>query len=371
MGGIQESALDVIVYPLLQLMLRLTLVLIVSIGVYVAIYSYFLPKALVREPVYFDYTAKPQPLARVSLISAEKQWYYLKQQQQYESGTSRDSKRFLLPGSRYSIDLVFTLAKSPRNLDLGKFMVFLTTVDSTGDAIAKSARPVVMPYQSLATLVMDSCTKFPLRLVGLYQVDEASSIRVSVMNDYREPMTTGAFTELVELALSTSHVDLGEVFLSIMPVLGGVTYYMHYYPRWSFFIGVSIIMAFQVGLYIFYLVVTLAFRYVSSLSSLLQDTAQQDESDYVEQDEAQLNRRLSVSHDDGDVDQGGIGVGDGGRNAEPAGGGIRYRGGSGAQAYEEDAAREPTVARTWRSSALLNGDMPAGVLRRIIRQGPS
>lgn len=263
-------------------MLRLAMTfagaLAVSLLSYLAIYTYLLPKALIREPVYFDYSSKPLPTAKLSLLSLEKQWYYV--------GTKRLSstmaaspevkavRRFLHPGSRYSIDLSFSLAKSPRNLSLGKFMVYLTMVDSGGDSIAKSTRPVPIPYQSATSLFLDSWLKFPFRILGFYQLEETSAVRVSIMNDYREPISSGGSTEVVEIQLSTEAVDVGEVHLTIMPVLGGITYYMHYYPRLAFLVGVSLIMGAQISLFATYLILSFLVKYLSSLSAFLADERQ-------------------------------------------------------------------------------------------------
>lgn len=322
-----------ILLPLVDLALRLVVAFFVSLVVYLILYSYLLPKALVREPVFFDYMAKPNPTARISLVSLEKQWYYSNLKKSGgELGAGKgdvvpqqDSKRFLYPGYRYSIDLTFNLAKSQRNLDLGKFMVYLTMVDSTGDSIAKSARPVAIPYQSLPSLVLDSITKYPLRLFGLYQIEEASSVCVPIMNDYREPLAARSSTETVELILSTEVVDICDVFLTIMPVLGGITFYMHYYPRASFFFGVTLIMGIQISTYLVYFVVSFIYQYLSTVNNFIDDERQ-----------------------DMDMDEGGFirgVVGDGAA--------LEVEGGRGSRENPADiddgSDRESLVSSTWRS----------------------
>jgi len=214
-----SNAIELFVLPLMQLLVRLVVIFVLSFLVYIALYVYLLPKALVKEPVYFDYSESP-PVARISLLSHEKQWQYLKPN---SDGKRKETLRYLRSGSLYTLDAIFVLSKSTRNLDLGKFMVHATLVDSTGDAIAKSSRPVVIPYQSLPSLVLESLVKFPLRIIGLAQLQEASSIRIDLMNDYREPLANAPATELIELVLSTPNVDIGEVYLTIMPVLKGLT----------------------------------------------------------------------------------------------------------------------------------------------------
>ena len=173
-------------------------------------------------------------------------------------------------------------------------MVYLTMVDSTGESIAKSARPIPVPYLSKITLLLDAITKFPARILGLYQMEESTSVCVPVMNEYREPSSgAGSSTEVVEMSLSTDMVDIGEVFLTIMPVLGGISFYMHYYPRSSFLVGVSVIMGLQISVFVVYSIIAVAVKYLASLSNLLSDERQDldlDEGEYNPQIAAAANR---------------------------------------------------------------------------------
>ena len=313
----EGGARDVILWPLAMLVLRLVGAFAGSLFLYFGLYTYLLPKALVREPVYFDFTTKPHPSARIGLLSKEKQWHYVNTKRHGLGSSSAEEsggsslRRFLFPGFRYSVDLTFHLAKSRRNLDLGKFMVYLTMVDSSGDSIAKSARPVVVPYQSFPSLAIDSLTKYPLRLCGLYQLEETSNIRVSIMNDYREPLSAGASTEVVEMTLSTDAVDVGEVYLTIMPVLGGITFYMHYYPRASFLIGVSVLTGAQIALYVIFAVLSSIVKFISRMSDDSDERQDMDDGDY----DQPSDRNQGASGDGGGGGGGGAGDGGGGGNS--------------------------------------------------------
>ena len=63
--------------PLLRVLLILMTMCIVSTLAYYLLRHALLPKILLEEPLYFDYSRSP-PIARVSLLAHEKQWYYLK-----------------------------------------------------------------------------------------------------------------------------------------------------------------------------------------------------------------------------------------------------------------------------------------------------
>lgn len=213
-----NKGLEWVVFPALSIAARLIIIQVLSLVGYVLLYYWLVPKALVREPLFFDYSAVP-PVASVSLLSKEKQWQYIKDQMRPDGD---DFRRFIRAGSRYSFEAEFLLAKSSRNLDLGKFMLHVTLFDVTGDAIAKSSRPVAIPYQSVPTLLLDAVTLFPLRLLGVFRTEEASVVHVNLMNNFREPATLPS-TENVELKLSTAEVDIAAAYLTITPQLRGIT----------------------------------------------------------------------------------------------------------------------------------------------------
>lgn len=261
--------------PIIQyVFLFFLIVLFASMGYYFLNIK-LVPQALMSEPLYFDFS-QPTPIARLSILSRERQWYYTgtcmttnkKQNPKYDRSLPtasavnngrlstqklktmknrvkgaliNDSQqcigqgrtRFLRAGFRYSIDLIFGLANSPKNLLLGKFMVHAKVVDSEGDAVATSSRPVVVPYQSHITLLLDSLVKYPLRLLGLLKISEITNVVIPIMNEFREPLEVVTMstlsgipvtTEYLELQLSSADVDIDYVVVTVMPTLTGVTY---------------------------------------------------------------------------------------------------------------------------------------------------
>jgi Putative adipose-regulatory protein (Seipin) len=365
--------------PLLRIMFMLITMGIISILCYHLLRQALLPKALLREPVYFDYSKSP-PIAKVSLLANEKQWFYTRDcvpqdestrlyrgsqwtedfrnssstssPERIESDASVNSstsdsdtvslnsncpgracqteniptelcgrktrKNFLKSGSHYTVDVTFGLANSPKNLQHGKFMVLTTIFDSLGNAVAKSSRPVVVPYQSQVTLVIDALVKYPMRALGVIRSAEITDVSLPVMNDFVEPIqkdasstpvsvsvvspssaplsptgastSTGtsaiqpkpkpqpltpdgspATTEYLELQLSTADVDIDYAQLTIMPLLTGMTYYIYYFPYLSFILGVTLFTGLQVGFVLF----LMAAKFVASV--LLTDTDAQAE----------------------------------------------------------------------------------------------
>ena len=259
-----RSLLSILV-PVIQYAFIFLLMIVLSIAGYAWINFTFVPKALISEPLYFDFSRSP-PLARVSLLSREKQWHYtsdcwpidpqmhrtMKRNNNFSivdvdndvkdspkilerdvihECSGKDRKKFLRGGFRYSIDVMFGIASSPKNIQMGKFMVHTKVIDSSGSVVATSSRPVVIPHQSYVTLFLDALVKFPLRAIGVLKAAEVSDVLVSVMNDFREPYDLGGSspqsslltTEHVELRLSSADVDFNYAIISVMPALTGVT----------------------------------------------------------------------------------------------------------------------------------------------------
>jgi hypothetical protein len=243
--------IEKLLLPAVFTAMRFLLFFVISIILYVAFYRWMVPRALAKEPVYFDYSQSP-PIARVNLMSLEKQWSYV--DGRGSSGVSKNARGHFLRGDfAYMIDASFRLSKSRKNYELGKFMVFLDVVDSTGASLARSARPVAVPYQSASTLLLDSVCTFPLRVIGLTSAHETSRVDVSLMNAYWERAESGAATEVLELTLDSAVPDIVETTVTVMPVMRGVTAYMWHYPVLSAVLGVASFTTLQVSVYSWYL----------------------------------------------------------------------------------------------------------------------
>lgn len=272
---IQENAIDHIVLPALLMVVRVSFFFLTSVALYTLLYFYLMPRALVKEPIYFDYSTSP-PTATLNLFSAHKQWEYvsggLKAGTTLEDSSSPgsgSSSQFLRSDFVYSLDVGFTMAKSQRNFDLGKFMSTVSLIDGTGDLIAKSSRPVVMPYQSSVTLFLDSVIKFPCRIVGICSLNEDVIVHVPMMTEYREPKTSS--TESIELTLSSDKADIGAVEVTIMPLLRGIVYFMWYYPVLTALTIVSCFMGIQLALYGLYVLIAFVLKYFSEVGENNED----------------------------------------------------------------------------------------------------
>jgi hypothetical protein len=213
-----SSILIALIIPVLQLLAVMCLILVISVVSNLYFRRVSLPSALIHQRVYFNHLTN-NPVANINLQHSLKQWTYLKNDLIVE----RDSrKRFLKVDSLYDIHVVFSVHKSQRNYGIGTSAAVLSAVDSTGEVIAKSVRPVVMPYQSPVSLFLESVAFFPLRACGALEPSETVDLLVSFMIDYREPHAGLPPTEALEIALSVPALDISYAYLTVMPQLNGV-----------------------------------------------------------------------------------------------------------------------------------------------------
>lgn len=254
-----SGGLLTLLFPIVAFLTIGAVILLTSTIIYSSIRYSLLPKAIIHEPVYFNF-ATPEPVAKIDILTSNRQWVSIRdsnletaQKSYFESSRSEngvdetalpvlspsssssstrsarqdsavDYKRYLKPAATYTFHSTVLVAKSRRNVELGKFMISLRLFDSTSRVIATSSRPVVVPYQSPLSGALQTLFWFPLVLTGLLHVHEAHSVSVTFMDDFVEPGHMQPSTALVELTLSTAEADVVSTHLTVMPALYGITY---------------------------------------------------------------------------------------------------------------------------------------------------
>lgn len=99
----------------------------------------------------------------------------------------------------------------------------LSLVDISGDAIAKSIRPLVIPHQSDINLISESILFLPWRFFGYSIKDEYINVDVHLIDDYKEFIYDLPITSNVELTITPPFLSMPRVYLSIVPKLTGLT----------------------------------------------------------------------------------------------------------------------------------------------------
>ena len=205
-----------------------TVVLFVfAILVFLLMRGVLIPKAIHEETVYFDFAPEGpepyvKPFASVNLLSSRKQW---------------DATNFttLTPGEpppraltllqHYTVEVSMLLSRSPRNYEIGKFMLYSRLHDSSGHLLAKSSRPIVVPYRSSLSETIEIFFSWPLILIGAHQ--ETNQVSVELFNNYQESRLHPVAQ--VDMFLSRSDPDIERVTLSLLPQLRGLQHLFYRY----------------------------------------------------------------------------------------------------------------------------------------------
>lgn len=218
---------DKVIFPLIKIILILNILsCIAGISGYV-IRNWLLPSAVVNEIIYFDFHAQPQPIASYNLLNIEKQWEYIDRKHVEDMTVNRGGHKkriqYLTPGLSYHFDLELIVPLSKRNVDLNKFMLHMLIYDASGDAIAKSARPVVIYTQSDICRLFTSLWTYPLRMLGILPMSEGTYMYIPFVSDYKEPyLSNYPSTEVIDISISTHDADIDAAYLTIMPAMGSI-----------------------------------------------------------------------------------------------------------------------------------------------------
>lgn len=202
--------------PILKFIALVWAIFFAAIGLYYIIYQRYVPKLMLEEPIHFNF-AIDAPSAKLNLLMPNDHSGEILSSLHYGRPLA---EKYLRPGSIYEFSLKFTVAKSPRNQNIGKFMSYLTVMDRKDEPVARSARPVVVPYHSDLFLIADQIFKLPLYFLG---AEEAETIQILMLRNYKEPYNEAASTKTVEVSISRSDVDILHCTLTIYPELNWFT----------------------------------------------------------------------------------------------------------------------------------------------------
>lgn len=198
--------------PLLKFIGMLWLIFLSAIVMYYWIYQHFVPKLLLQEPVHFNFDHENPP-AQLNLLMPNDHSGEILSLSHYGKSLPR---KFLRPGSIYDFSLTFSVAKSERNQDIGKFMSYMSVVDKLDQVVARSGRPVIVPYHSRLSLLADRVVRLPYTLLGL---PETEILEIQMLRHYKEPYSEAEATKSVEITLSRPDVDIMDCHLTIYPEL--------------------------------------------------------------------------------------------------------------------------------------------------------
>jgi hypothetical protein len=172
--------LYVVSYPVVRVLFSFLAIVVLANMMYVILKVMFSPVGLVQDEVHFDFLHEDGPTANLTLVSSGQQW-------QLGPGIGSphlcdDRQAFLDKNTEYDITLAFTLARSRRNWDLGKVMVYLSLADCRGDRVAASARSMHLPFQSDVVHWADTLLRLPLYLTNL--LHDSETVNINMMRGF-------------------------------------------------------------------------------------------------------------------------------------------------------------------------------------------
>ncbi len=187
-----------------------------------------------------DGTGLPTPLllpvarGNITLGDYKDQWTY-SEYISFLPFKHRTYTNTLKVNTKYQIDTIFRIAKSPRNQEIGKVMVKMNLLaDTTSELIATSSRPLIVPFAPMIELTLRSALLVIPRMivsalnigggssshvtgaaVGNQWTDHYDTVVLNMFNDYEEVTVMGFRTKYIELILSNPEIDVAETLIRI------------------------------------------------------------------------------------------------------------------------------------------------------------
>jgi hypothetical protein len=163
----------------------------------------------------------------ITLGDYKDQWTY----SEYSSFMPFKQKTFSNPlklQTKYQIDIIVRVAKSPRNQAIGKVMIRMNLLaETTSEVIATSSRPLIVPFAPMMELTLRSMLLVVPRMVRSILkyhttwvsesdwTDHYDTVVLNMFNDYEEVAVLGYRTKYIELIVSNPEIDILETLIRI------------------------------------------------------------------------------------------------------------------------------------------------------------
>ncbi|GFN73696.1 seipin [Plakobranchus ocellatus] len=154
-------------------------------------------------------------------------------------------QEFLGPGQAYSVKLTLEVPESPRNRNLGMFLVAVNMFDISGVVSYTAERSTMLRYNSIITRVIDLIGWLPLYFFGFKENKQFISVLMfpHLVDNYYHP-SVGATVEI-----RSHEVEIYSCILTLSAKFSGLKYYLYYWPITSaMFAFWSNLIAFAVAL---------------------------------------------------------------------------------------------------------------------------
>ncbi|KAJ2159107.1 hypothetical protein GGF46_003262 [Coemansia sp. RSA 552] len=192
-----------------------------SVALYAAFYKLYVPLLLHQAPVHLQYP--PQGFGNTTATV---------------SFVPKSNYKFLSTSQAYTVSLDLDVPTSDANRQIGNFMVFLELCDRRARAVHRSARPSILPYQSLPVRLLATAVRAVPLALGLSR--EATRIHIPLL----EEMYDAHFSPVTSARIALSQpLQVYSAQISIRAQFAGLRYWMYYWrlPTSLLFIASAVV----------------------------------------------------------------------------------------------------------------------------------
>ncbi|KAJ2453987.1 hypothetical protein EV183_001827 [Coemansia sp. RSA 2336] len=186
----------------------ITIVILSSTLLYTIFYKLYVPQLLHQAPVYLQYppaSSAANTSAIVNFVPAS-------------------DYKFLSTSQAYSVSVDLHVPTSETNRRMGNFMVVLQLQNRHGKVVHESARPSILPYQSLAVQIMQTLVRAVPLALGFTQ--ESTLLHVplidTVYDKHFSPITSARI-------VLTKPIEVYQAYITIRARFTGLRYWMYYW----------------------------------------------------------------------------------------------------------------------------------------------
>ncbi|KYQ91560.1 EGF-like domain-containing protein [Tieghemostelium lacteum] len=211
---------------------------VLSLFSFYLVYSCKVPKVTTESALYFDYSNTKK----------------------HQVSASADLNAELQKNKLYNIYLELELPESPKNIDMGMFMVCMVINNNdkwSPNRIHSNCKPAMLKYTSPQLKNVKNFVNMVPFIFGFYE--EKQYIHLPMIENLLS--TRYYHTISIEVTIMNSDIQIYSSSLKIMANLSGIEYYLYYYPSLSFIIGVGCLFIFWLTTIAFTFVAVYLYRY--------------------------------------------------------------------------------------------------------------
>ncbi|XP_026324628.1 seipin isoform X2 [Hyposmocoma kahamanoa] len=215
------SSAKELLYRVGIILLFATVILWISVFMYVVFYYTYIPNVTHVRPVHLQFKSCEEQMGVCSFPSAHVQL------------TKRSY--MLMPAQPYRVRLVLDMPESPPNKELGMFLVCAQMRAKGGVLVSSSCRSAMLRHRSRLHTLFRTMLLVPLLLSGCSE--EKQQLQVELFSDFVDDQDVPVTDAYVEV--QSRFAQVYGVELHIEAHFTGLRYVMFHWPKFSCVVGIS------------------------------------------------------------------------------------------------------------------------------------